>query len=94
MARFYCPQWCDGQKGWRDLPYLASRHQKEAERALTVWMNNPTVSQGEGNPRLWLGGTPAGRVIRKPHGWNPEDNPESTVQPGFPIRLAALGDLD
>ena len=60
--RFYCPQWCHSMKGWIDLPMLASKKEKEA--------NDSAAEFAERNKVV-------ARVIRKPHGWEPEKGKET-----------------
>jgi hypothetical protein len=59
MKRFYCPQWCHRTKGWIDIPMLASTQEKPVNDALKRFCEEHQVQ---------------GRVIRKPHGWSPEDS--------------------
>lgn len=58
MARYYCPQASHPTAGWVDLPTLASLQQKEADTAAKTYAETYYK---------------ATRVIRKPHGWTPEE---------------------
>ncbi len=58
-VRYYCPQWCHQEKGWLDLPSLASKKLKEANDSLKEFL-------GQQHQGL------QGRVIRKPKGWKPD----------------------
>ncbi len=58
--RYYCPQFHSVQ-GWVDLPSLASTKAKEANDAAEVFATD--------KQRIT-------RVLRKPHGWEPEVSPE------------------
>lgn len=60
--RWYCPQACDRQRGWTDLPSLASKKEHGALRLLKKWIEF-RESKGESVPQT--------RVWPKPHGWSP-----------------------
>lgn len=58
--RYHCPQWAHRRAGWVDLPSLASFSEKPANDAAEIFAkSHPGVQT---------------RVIRKPHGWKPEDS--------------------
>lgn len=64
--RWYCPQACDRQRGWIDLPSLAARKEHEAIRNLLTWIKHYQSERGS---------VPQTRTIRKPHGWEPTETP-------------------
>lgn len=63
-ARWYCVQWSHPQRGWLDLPSLASKKEKEA--------NASALNFAEEHPGVVT------RTIRKPHGWEPIETDASS----------------
>jgi cytochrome c553 len=58
--RYYCPQFCHKISGWTDLPSLASFKEKEAIKNMEEFQNQRSEML-------------AMRVIRKAHGWQPNN---------------------
>lgn len=65
-ARWYCVQAAHSVKGWIDFPSLASRKKSEADACAKQF------AQERGAVT---------RVIRKPHGWMPMDDPALVLAP-------------
>lgn len=65
-SRFYSVQALDSRRGWVTLPNCASKKHKEA----VGWAEQFATTYGTRT-----------RVIRMPHGWNPNDPTEMSIPP-------------